>query len=68
MAFPRRFLWVPVGWKDRGNVGIFDKNFTRGGDYTFTTEVHTTCQTRTRIGIEDGKPFTYCPMCLVKIT
>lgn len=62
MNFPKKFLWFPVGWSDRGRVeGKYKSERLR------RYEVHAFCNTTAHIGKEEGELFKFCPRCLVKI-
>ncbi len=61
-GFPNTFLGIPIGWQKRGGVGL---NYVGGGTYEFRSCGD--CKTRVKVGIEDNKPFLYCPKCLIKL-
>jgi len=62
MAFPKRILWIPIGWSNRGNV---EGTYVSYGVEKCT--IHSLCKTRAKIGLEKGGLFLYCPKCLVKL-
>ena len=60
MAFPKKILWIPIGWKDLGKKNSWMENDKRMGEF------HQFCRNRVRVGKEDNKLFTFCPRCKVK--
>lgn len=64
MSFPKKFLFVPVGWRDLGKV--YPKySFENGISYT-TKQTHKFCGRDIRIGIENGEAFKFCSFCMCK--
>lgn len=58
-GFPKSFLGIPIGWKKRGFTGS-----TYYVDGVENIIIHSFCNERVKIGIEDGNFFRYCPKCL----
>lgn len=66
--FPNyKYLFFKDGWQDRGEVGYYED--TWGGKVPHNKEYHKVCGTDDciHIGIEDNKPFRFCPKCMVKV-
>lgn len=60
-AFPNKFLWFTLGWKDLGKV-----NGTYSGNCMTDIKAHDLCLTALHVGKENGRLFLFCPRCLVK--
>lgn len=68
MAFPKKFLCFPIGWK---NLGIKKASFYYDTDIKENIEritKHSYCNTRVSIGKQDGELFTFCRLCKIIIS
>ena len=66
MNFPRRNLFgFSVGWRDKGAVG--SHAVIRSGKTLYKTNCCSRCRNFLHIGIENKKPFLFCPVCEVTI-
>jgi hypothetical protein len=59
------FFTHPDGWEDRGLTNNVIKVDQPEGTVTYISCC--TCKNRVRVGREDGHPFLYCPICLIKV-
>lgn len=60
--FPRKILFIPIGWSDRGEVG---GTWVEGEIYNY--KVCQLCRTTAHVGREDRQVFLFCPKCLKKL-
>lgn len=54
------------GWEDRGEVET--RTVTKNGKFMYESWVCGRCRSTAHIGREKGKPFSFCPKCLVVLS
>ena len=62
------FFKKPNGWEDLGEVETKIIRLSNDKQLEEIEEVHTFCNTKAKIGRENGELFKFCPRCLVKLT
>jgi len=67
MSFPKRFLGICIGWKNRGQTKIKSQLCKSTKKWAPMNLMCNRCKSITCIGIEKNFPFEYCPTCLTKM-